>query len=137
MSTESRHDYYLRLRRAGVVDAAASVAADRAFPDAVQRDARIREKEEQAAIIKLFRAHGFTVRSTSQSRASRVALGLPDLWVTHNTKPLAFWFEVKRQSGGVLSEFQKDFAADCERCGVKCMAGDRYHAEAFLRSQGL
>lgn len=106
-------------------------------PATVERNARVREKEEQAAVTKLFRTHGFTVRSTSQARPSKIALGFPDLFVTHRSKPLAFFWETKRQVGGVLSDAQRDFAADCARCGIVCHAGDRYHAAAFLRSEGF
>jgi hypothetical protein len=102
---------------------------------AVKRS-EIREKEEQAAVIKLFREHGFTVRSTSQARRSKIAIGFPDLFVTHRTMPLAFFFETKRQVGGVVSDAQRDFGDDCRRCGIKWFAGDRDEAQRIIADSG-
>lgn len=106
-------------------------------PKAIERDKRIREKAEQEAVTKLFRRHGFTVRSTSQARPSKIAIGFPDLFVTHRSRPLAFFWETKRQVGGVVSEAQQEFADDCARCGVRWYTGDRYHAAAFLRAENI
>jgi hypothetical protein len=93
----------------------------------------IREKAEQAAVVKLFRMHGFKVRSTSQARASKIAIGFADLFVTHKTLALGFFFETKRQVGGVISEAQKEFAEDCVRCGILWYAGDRYTAQRIIQ----
>lgn len=54
------------------------------------------EKREQAAVVRLFRAAGFVVGSTSQTRASRQMIGLPDLVLWHERLGRAGWFEVKR-----------------------------------------
>jgi hypothetical protein len=101
-------------------------------PEVSARDASILEKTEQREIIKLFREHGCTVRSTSQARPSKIALGFPDLFVTHKRLPLAFFWESKRQVKGVISDAQQDFAEDCWRCGVRWYAGDRFDAERVL-----
>lgn len=97
-----------------------------------ERDARILEKAEQAEIVKLFRRHGFVVRSTSQARASKIAVGFYDLFCTHKTLPIALFFDSKRQVGSVWSEAQKDFENDCHRCGILCYHGDRYEAQRIL-----
>ena len=102
-----------------------------------RRDARILEDAEQRAVIKVFREHGFTVRSTSQHRPSKVSIGILDLFCTHTSQPIAFWFDAKRQVGGVISDAQRDFMADCWRCGMKAYAGDRYEAERICRDHGL
>lgn len=129
--------YYQTLRGNGIGEEAAAAAAIKKFPGAFERAESIREKEEQAEVTKVFQRRGFTVRSTSQARPSKIAIGFPDLFVTHKTRPIAFFWESKRQVKGVLSEAQKEFANDCHRCGVKCLAGDRYHAAAFLRAEGF
>lgn len=102
-------------------------------PAEVQRDAAVREKAEQAAVTKLFREHGFTVRSTSQARPSKIALGFPDLFVTHKRLAIGFFFETKRRVGGVVSDAQQDFANDCARCGISWYTGDRHRAAALMR----
>lgn len=101
------------------------------------RDDSIAEKAEQAEVARLFRAHGFTVRSTSQARASKVAPGIADLFVTHTSRPIGFWWETKRQIGGKLSPAQVVFREDCERCGIPCQSGDRYDAAAYLAGLGI
>lgn len=102
-----------------------------------ERDSAALEKEEQAEITKTFRAFGFVVRNLSQPRATKQAPGIPDLWVTHGTRPLAFWWETKRQVGGRFSPAQIDFARDCKRCGVGYGAGDRHAAAQHLVALGL
>jgi hypothetical protein len=102
-----------------------------------QRDARILEAAEQKEVIKCLREHGFTVRSTSQYRASKIAIGVADLWCTHREQPIAFWWETKRQVGGVLSDAQRDFADDCARCNIRCYSGHRYDAERVCRELGF
>jgi hypothetical protein len=104
-------------------------------PEKAERDARILEKAEQLAVTKVFLRHGFKVRSTSQARPSKIALGFPDLFVTHKAKPFAFFWETKRQVGGALSVDQQAFADDCARCGIRWYTGDRYHAEALMRAE--
>lgn len=101
------------------------------------RDERVLEREEQAEIVKLLKAFRFRVYSTSQYRASKVSLGFPDLWCMHEMQPLAFWFEVKRQSGGMYYSEQTEFGEFAVRCGVGYHTGDRYHAADLLRSLGL
>lgn len=67
------------------------------------------EKQEQAAIIRLFEAVGTIVCRLSQSRASRQTEGLPDLYCFHPGKRVAWWWETKRQKGGRLSPLQQAF----------------------------
>jgi hypothetical protein len=54
------------------------------------------EKNVQRACVQLLRLAGFRVYSTSQYRASHVAVGLFDLFCLHTRKPLALWWETKR-----------------------------------------
>lgn len=134
----ARETFVIRLRDAGVgLDAAEHEATRRYGPRPVPtRDERIREKDEQHEVTKRFRVCGFTVRNLSQARASKQAPGLPDLFITHDTKPRALWWETKRQVGGKYSDAQRAFKADCQRCGVICEGGDRYAAESWLVLHG-
>ena len=100
-------------------------------------DVRRLEKAEQALVVRLFRAFGCTVRSTSQARASKVAPGLPDLLVHHRpTRQFWFW-ETKRPQGGTLSPDQVDFAEDCEACRVAWYSGSLRDAESVLCDIGI
>lgn len=100
-------------------------------------DVRRLEKAEQALVVRLFRAFGCTVRSTSQARASKVAPGLPDLLV-HHRPSRRFWFwETKRPCGGALSPDQIAFAEDCAACATRCGAGALRDAEAYLLALGI
>lgn len=53
------------------------------------------EKDTQRAVVKLFRHAGCIVYSTSQYRASHIAVGFPDLFCRHLGMRLAFWWETK------------------------------------------
>lgn len=101
-----------------------------------QRTAAL-EKEEQAAIRKLFIAFGFRVYNLSQARASKQTPGLGDMWIVHRTLPLAFWWETKRQTGGRHSAPQVEFQAECQRCGVGYGTGDRFAAQDHLVALGV
>lgn len=101
-------------------------------PEISARDASILEKAEQLEIRKRFVVCGFEVRNTSQSRASKIAPGLPDSIITHRELPIFLFWESKRQVGGRYSPAQLDFQADCERCGITWRGGDRYDAERYL-----
>ena len=87
------------------------------------------EKKVQRAVVTFYRQLGCVVKSTSQARRSKVALGLPDLlvfWPARN----AFWFhEVKRQ-GGKLSADQAQFKKVAEVCGIAVVVGG-VHDAAF------
>lgn len=98
-------------------------------PAIVTKDPSIAEKAEQKKVMEIFIERGFKCRSTSQSRPSKVTIGIPDLIVSHKTRPIWFWFETKRQVGGVVSEAQAEFAAECQRAGVLWFTGDRFEAQ--------
>lgn len=102
-----------------------------------ERDARIRENAEQVEVIKLFRRYGFKARSTSQSRPSKIALGIPDLILVHRARGFALFWETKRQVGGVQSEEQQEFESDCRLAGWTYRMGDRYDAARYLINVGL
>ena len=105
-------------------------------PDA-ERNASVDEKAEQREVTKIFRAFGIEVYSLSQARAAKVTPGLPDLWCVHRTRPLAWWWETKRQVGGHLSPAQLEFKASCDRCGVGHGVGDRHAAATYLVTLGV
>lgn len=120
----------LVFERANVSRDAARAAAARelgiplsAFDEA---DGAVLEKQEQAEIRKLLIAYGFRVYNLSQSRASKIGIGIPDLWFAHTKLPIAGWCEVKRQRGGVVSPAQREFADECARTNVVHILGDRY-----------
>ena len=106
-------------------------------PIAGEKDDRALEKAEQVEIRKLFIAYGFTVRNLSQYRPSKIALGFPDLFVTHDREAIAFFWETKRQVGGERSPAQVVFAEDCARTGILCGHGDRFAAAQWLVDLGL
>jgi hypothetical protein len=118
-------------------------------PELVDRAENVREKEEQAFIAKLFRGFGCKVYNLSQARASKQTPGLPDLWVISSWRDrrdprpeatvacIGFWFEVKRASGGVLSEPQRAFRLECEQAGIRHYVGDRRAAAKLLVDIGL
>lgn len=144
MTTAAYDAFVAQLERAGVAPEAAHRRAAMEYPDAAAERAReaerrenVLEKDEQAYIVRLFREFGFRVHTTSQSRASKVGVGMPDIWFAHRERPIAGWFEVKRAAGGRVSEAQQEFRADCLRCGVTHLLGDRRVAERFLISEGL
>lgn len=113
----------------------------RKSPEEIERDERILEDEEQREISNLFRAYGFTVRSTSQKRPSKTSPDFPDLWVTRAARDdapaFAFWFESKRQVGGKRTSGQKDFGDECIAAGVSYHFGDRYAAGVHLVRLGV
>lgn len=102
-----------------------------------ERDERVLEKAEQSKIVQLFRCAHLNVWNLSQSRAAKQTPGLPDLWWAHETRPLAGWWESKRQVDAELSRAQIEFRWDCLRAGVLHGFGDRYDAADFLISLGL
>lgn len=103
----------------------------------IERQASIDEKSEQLEIVKRFRVCGFVVYNLSQSRASKQTPGLADLYAVHRDRPLALWWESKRQVGGKYSDAQREFKAHNDRCGVLCLGGDRYDVERFLVERKL
>ena len=106
-------------------------------PADIERKANVLEKEEQAIIMKIARAIGCTVRSTSQARASKVSPGIPDLWISHRARCFAGWFEVKRQAGGRTSSEQIDFGEECRAAGIAYGLGDRFQFAAWLTDHGF
>jgi len=106
------------------------------------------EKVVQRAVMQLFRAAGWTVRSLSQYRASHVAVGVPDLMMHHPRRGLFCWFEVKapRPQGydprsrqnvpRTLAPDQLLFRMDAVACGQRHYWGGLAEAEAALIEMG-
>lgn len=101
------------------------------------RRADVSEKVEQAIIMKMARAIGMHVYNLSQARASKQTPGLPDLWITHESRRFAGWWETKRQVGGERSGPQIEFASECFAATVPYGFGDRYHFASWLRTNGF
>jgi hypothetical protein len=101
------------------------------------KNARTLEKREQMVITKMARVLGFTVDNTSQGRPSKVAPGLPDLWLRCVARKLAGWWETKRQVGGERSSEQVDFGNDCIACGIPYGFGDRFDFARWLQAHGI
>jgi hypothetical protein len=95
------------------------------------------EDDEQALIMKLFRAHGCIVRSTSQKRRSAVALGLPDLIVHHVGAGKAWRWESKYGPRAKLSPAQRQFIADERACRQLVGVGDLWAAGEWLVHLGI
>lgn len=101
-------------------------------PAETTKDERILEKEEQWECMKIYRAFGCIVYSTSQSRAAKVSPGIPDLLV-FLPRAHQFWYhEVKRQVGGEQSPAQREFQEYCADCGIAYILGDRSVAQQQL-----
>ena len=136
--SEARTQFVEALVSVGVPrEKAERQAAAKYGPALVARDARVLEKEEQAEIVRRFRAFGFKVYNLSQPRATKQTPGLPDNYCVHTRLPIAFFWECKRQVGGQLSPAQIDFRDECRRCCVGYGTGDRYAAEEHLILLGL
>lgn len=101
------------------------------------RNPNIDEDDEQLEVIDLFRAYGAVVRSTSQKRRSKLAIGIADLIVMFPTHGFALWWETKRQVGGEQRPDQAVFEADCRASGWTYRLGDRYDAARYLVNLGL
>jgi hypothetical protein len=102
------------------------------------------EKAEEAFIRKMYQMAGCQVVSFSQPRASKQTEGIPDLRIYHPRLGLAWWHEVKRQSGGQYyarshrqTPAQQAFQSLVESCGEEYLMGARDVAEAKLRELGL
>ena len=108
------------------------------------------EKYEQQAVATLLRLCGFKVRSTSQYRASHVAVGIPDLILHHPGIGQGGWWEVKRyrqkgwhpikRDGWVpepLRPEQEQFMQDALRSGQLFGWGGRLEAEIFVLGLNL
>lgn len=94
------------------------------------------ERTIQRAVVKLFRSVGCEVAVLSQVRPSRVARGLPDLYVFPPRLVAPFWMEVKGL-GGKPTEDQLLWQEACELRGVPCILGGVPEAKAYLQRIGL
>lgn len=107
------------------------------------------EKMVQQQITRLFAAAGGIVRSTSQTRASRVAVGIPDLMIHFPGSGFVF-FECKTYRRpwrpmdppatwrpNPLSPDQVAFRDDCLAAGVRHAWGGLPQAEDLLVELGL
>lgn len=101
------------------------------------RDPNVDEDVEQLEVIDLLRAYGAVVRSTSQKRRSKLAVGIADLIVMFPTRGFALWWETKRQVGGEQRPDQVQFEADCRASGWTYRLGDRYDVARYLVNLGL
>lgn len=95
------------------------------------------EKAEQWECVRIYRANGCEVYSTSQARAAKVSPGIPDLIVFHVRVGAHWYHEVKRPIGGVQSSSQAEFQSQCVATGVHYILGDRSEAWAILRKIGV
>lgn len=99
------------------------------------------EREEQAAIVQMFRKAGFKVRSTSQKREARVSPGIPDLMISNRARGIFLWFEVKAYSPKgypakkvprALEPAQVEFRDDAVAAGHRHYWGGRWEAGDLL-----
>ena len=94
------------------------------------------EKEVQRAVVDFYRSIGCAVKSTSQARRSKVALGLPDLLVFWPSRG-AFWFHEVKRAGGTLSEDQERFSLLALECRTGFVVGGLAEAVAKVESLGV
>jgi hypothetical protein len=81
-----------------------------------------RERDVQRTVVRFYRQIGATVFSTSQARRSRIALGLPDLFVCWPARAALWCFECKRE-GGKQSPDQVAFQKTWEASGGTYVLG--------------
>lgn len=96
-----------------------------------------REINEQREVVKVFLRFGCRAESTTQTRRSKVALGIPDLWTWLLPIGRAGWFEVKSGSDWRFSNPQLEWAERCLTTHTPYGCGDRFAAEVFCRALGL
>lgn len=89
----------------------------------------------QTRVARFYASCGCHVYPLSQYRPSRVAIGIPDLYVVH-PRIGGFWHEVKRP-GGKQSDGQHVFQVEVEAAGVGYVLGGVDEAHAFLTGRGL
>lgn len=92
------------------------------------------EKDVQRAVVAFYRQVGCAVKSTSQARRSKVALGLPDLLVFWPARG-AFWFHETKRPGGKLSADQVAFRALAESSGQAFVVGGVREAVAHVERE--
>lgn len=96
------------------------------------------EKDNQQAIRSYWMSLGCTVLMLSQYRASKVALGLPDLYVFGPERlAVAWWWETKRPVDAEISDEQIAFAQQCARTRTWYGCGPASAAIAFSQAIGL
>lgn len=76
------------------------------------------ESEVAANLDADLRALGFHVSTTSQLRASRQTVGLPDRWIMHPRWRLYAWIEYKRPYRGRVSDDQRVWHGVAVAAGV-------------------
>src|SRR2546423_15662375 len=81
------------------------------------------QKEEARDVVYLYGALGCRVVHFSQPRATMQTEGIPDLKVYCVRKGYTWWHEVKRPSGGRVSDAQKQFAGLAKTCGELYVLG--------------
>lgn len=96
------------------------------------------EKDNQQAIRSYWMSLGCTVLMLSQYRASKVALGLPDLYVFGPERLAVAWFwETKRPVDAEISDEQIAFAQHCQRTRTAYGCGPASAAVDFSAAIGL
>lgn len=91
------------------------------------------EKEVHRACMNFYKQIGCVVYSTAQARASKVALGLPDLIVCWPARGAHWAHEVKRE-GGKLSEDQVKFRDTWVQSGGLYVKDGVREAVAFVET---
>lgn len=106
----------------------------------IEEDDQRLEKQIQADVVKLYRAHGCVVFSLSQPRATKQTPGIGDLFVFwanghEDCVGRAWWHETKTPSGTARPD-QREFRRLCDQCDVAYVMGGRVAAESKLREIG-
>lgn len=99
---------------------------------AAEEDARL-EREIQAEVVRIYRANGCVVYSTSSTRRSRIAAGIPDLIVFHAGAGVHLYHETKTPRGKLRPD-QVDFAEQCIRTNTVHIVGGVQAAELAVET---
>lgn len=93
------------------------------------------EKAVVARLMYVYKSVGCSIYSTQQTRPSRQALGLPDLYVVHPR--LGGWWHEAKRPGGRQSTVQRAFQLTVETAGIGYVLGGVDEALLYLEKRGL
>ena len=96
----------------------------------------VRESDVRRKVVAKLRTLGCGVMSTSSPKPSRIARGMPDLYVIPPRGKPPFWWEAKGPAGKA-SEEQVAFQRKHEPSGMVVIIGGEAEVDGHLKTLGL
>ena len=96
----------------------------------------VRESDVRRKVVAKLRTLGCEVMSTSSPKPSRIARGMPDLYVIPPRGKRSFWIEMKSPTGKASPE-QEAFAAKHQASGMAVIIGGEAEVDGHLKTLGL